>query len=692
LRFHPHAVLLVVVLALAGPAALADEVELHSGTVFTGTVEKETETEVVLRTDLGAMTIRKSRIKEIRRTGGGNGPATPGAPAAPPAAKAFSLDGVNPAVLPVVAGKTVFAVMKDGRVGAYAIPDGRRRWRSDVGRGKITGLAADSGALYLVTNDGHAARLNPSTGQVVWIANAGGAFAGAPLVFRRGLFAFQPNGGIVGIETADGKVRGRLGLPVVLDTPLGAAGDSIVFGTTGGLLMSVGEDGKKLGGAFETGTRWRGRGLASWLRTVTVASKEKIVSFETDRQKVTKRVPVAGLTSHPFAADATRVYVELAGALAALNIVNGRIAWRSYDVPRVLAMTVEARRLFVTTADDTVAAVSRMDGRLLWESPLGGRAASPPIPGGGTVLVALRDGRLRSYSGTDSPVPEPGREPPRPPAPVARTLHSPDGYSLTVPAGWSPSENATAGAVSLGFRPDAGSPRFDLESATERDLRLLEVTTYLAVLVTPAPDTSIEAQAKRYLSEEKAAAAQGEYGIESAAIDNVKLGSKQWTRVSLEQVVARDMLKGTFRKVALVRPLSGGQNVWVELKVPTRFMKIGIEDLTALATSLRPEKAADFTPSAEVAVAEAAVAALNRGDLEAFLPLLAEPLRRPVSEGKFEVAGRRIRLVTRMSMARGSRREVRLRIDTRSGTDFTGLTLSREAGRWVIIHLGGLMK
>jgi len=696
LRFRLTAVTLSFFLLLAATAARADTVVLKSGGKITGTIEKETETEVVVRTDLGLMKIRKSSIKEILRDSGGSGrsdEAAPVAPAAPGKPRRFALDHVNPAVLPVVVSDSVFAVLKDGHLGAWSVSTGKRRWLTEVGRGKIAGLAADPAAVYLVTKDGHAARLHAANGQMVWIANPGGNFAGAPLIFRRGLFAFQRDVGLVGIETANGEVRGRLPLPVALDTPLSAAGNSILFGTSTGLLMSIVDDGKKLGGATETKLRWRGRPVATWLRTAFVTSEGKLVSFGTDRQKIVKRLPVPGLVSHPFATDAIRAYAEIDGALCGLTIVTGRVAWRTTDVPRVTAVAMAGDRLYATTAGNTVAAISRADGKLLWSSSLGGRAATPPIPARDQVLVLLANGRLMSFrADSDAPVPPPEEtEKPRTPA-EPRMIHSADGYSLTIPDGWSASENATIGAISLGIRPVVKSPRFDVVKATERDRRLLEVSAYLAVALTPAGDTPVADRAKRILADEKAAAARGGYTLKGAKLGEVTLGGTKWTTVSFEQVVANDLLEGTLRKITLVRSFGDGRNVWVEMKSPSLYAKVVMEDLKTLARSLRRET--DYVPAEEVRVAEAAVAALNRGDLAALLPLLAEPLRERMADRakavKLLAKDRRVRLVLRMSLPRGSRREVRVRVDSKVGTDFAGLTLARESGRWVVIHLGGV--
>jgi hypothetical protein len=48
-------------------ASGGDEIELHNGNVIEGTIVRETETEVVIRTEGGEMTLRRSQIKSIER-------------------------------------------------------------------------------------------------------------------------------------------------------------------------------------------------------------------------------------------------------------------------------------------------------------------------------------------------------------------------------------------------------------------------------------------------------------------------------------------------------------------------------------------------------------------------------------------------------------------------------------------------
>ncbi|MEN8149655.1 MAG: PQQ-binding-like beta-propeller repeat protein [Planctomycetota bacterium] len=685
LRVYPLVVAILVSLLFAGTPVLADEVELHSGAVFRGTIEKENDAEVVIRTGLGAMTFPKADVKEIRRS---DRPA-PGEAEPAPEARSFSIEGISPSVRPVVLGDAVFAVEKDGHLAAWSIATSKRRWMSDVGKGGITGIAADPGGVYLLTREGQAARLNLSTGDLVWLAKPGGAFEGAPLLFRRRVFGFQTGRGLVSFESGNGSVRGRTELVVGRDTPLAATGAAILLGTVDGLLVRVENDGTEITGAVRTGYSWNGRDLAVSLRTVVVASRTgHLLSRAASERGKSRSVPVAGLAGHPFAADATRAYVELDGALTALNLVNGRVAWRSYGVPRVLAMAIEGTTIFVTTSDDTIAALSLRDGKILWSAALGGRPASPPLPSGRSALVLLEDGRAILFSGAPK---EPAETDPLRASPGATSeIHSPDGYRVRAPKGWAVSEGVTRGRVSLGFRPRSKASRFDREGATERDRSLLEVSAYLSVAVLPASKIPLEDRVKVYLHDEKLAADNGNHRLGKTETGAERLGGREWTRIRIQHIIGSDMLKGAFEKTALTTTLPDGRIVWIEGKVPELYGKAGAEDVIALAESLEPEKAEDFTPPADVAVAEAAVAALDRGDMKAFALHLSEPLRARVAGETVKVDEIRFRLLTRSSAPRGSRRTVRVRIDRKAGTSYTGLTLAKEQGRWVVIDLGAL--
>ncbi len=144
LRVYPLAVLVCVSVLFAAAPAFADEVELKSGAVFRGTIQKETDSEVVIRTDLGDMTFPKSGVKEIRRKGDGSSEEPADAPAVP-RARSFSIKGLSPTVRPVLVGDSLYAVRADGHLTAWSIATGKQTWMSDIGKGEITGLAADPG-------------------------------------------------------------------------------------------------------------------------------------------------------------------------------------------------------------------------------------------------------------------------------------------------------------------------------------------------------------------------------------------------------------------------------------------------------------------------------------------------------------------------------------------------------------------
>jgi outer membrane protein assembly factor BamB len=693
LRFHLIAAGTLILLFVFGAAATADEVVLKNGGVIRGTITTENDREVVIQTDLGPMKVSRSQVREIRRDGGAEPPMEGTTPAAGKKSP-WVVPGIDPKIVPVVASQKIFAVTKDGNLAAWPLNGSGGQepsWSAGEWKGRITGIAADPGGVYLVTSDGRAARVYPASGKTVWRANPGGSFAGAPLLFRRGLFAFQPNAGLVGIETANGKVQGRLKIPVELATPLAAAGASIVFGEREGRLISVSDKGRQTAGAVRTDAPFRGRAPAVWLNEVAITNGESLLTYDTGEQKVTRTKAVSGLRGQPFAASPKRVYAEVDGALAAIDPANGRIVWRCYDVPRVIAITIAGADLLALTADNTLAWLSNSSGRVRGSVALGSRPAGPAIYAGGRALVPLRNGTIREFEKPVGTAAAPvKRAPPRKAS--QRTVRSPDGYAIDVPGGWYLSEQATRGAVSLGFRPNPQAPQFDLKKGMEQRARVFEATSYLAILVVPAPKTSLKEQAARYLEEEKAAAKQGGFEVRHEKTNSMKAGGHEWLTIGLMQAVKSDNLKGNFQKLVMVRALDGKRNVWLEAKVPETFAKAAANDLLALAKSFRAEKPADFTPPPEVVVAEAFVRALDRKNVAQALEYLSEPLRVSFKTWLPPKERRRLRLMMRASLPRGQRLEVRVRIDTMSGTKFTGITVAREDGKWVVIDVGDLMK
>ncbi|MBE0618110.1 MAG: PQQ-binding-like beta-propeller repeat protein, partial [Proteobacteria bacterium] len=81
------------------------------------------------------------------------------------------------------------------------------------------------------------------------------------------------------------------------------------------------------------------------------------------------------------------------GPIACLDAATGKEFWRR-PLEAALGLAVGDERLYVSTAEGRVEALSREDGAPLWQTELDGGAATPPVAAGDTVVVGASEGSL----------------------------------------------------------------------------------------------------------------------------------------------------------------------------------------------------------------------------------------------------------------------------------------------------------
>lgn len=178
--------ILLAILSLTGSSASADVVVLRSGARLTGTVESESDTEIMLRTEIGLMRFAKKLVEKIERDG-----TEPPRGARLAGSEAWRVEGVVPEVPPAFSGSHAIVARREGGLTALHATDGSTAWDSSAGGTMVTGLSADPGGVYVATVAGELIRVRvaegPTRGRTMWSVSVRLPLVGAPLLHRRRL-------------------------------------------------------------------------------------------------------------------------------------------------------------------------------------------------------------------------------------------------------------------------------------------------------------------------------------------------------------------------------------------------------------------------------------------------------------------------------------------------------------------------
>lgn len=579
---------LVVVSTVRG-----DALELRSGGKISGEIEAETPDEVVIRTSVGVIRVGRSEIVRILRT---SNPAPDSREPLPSdgteqTGPRLRIKGVRPGVTPVATRGHLVLAMERGGLTTVDVSTGLKPAEFIVNPrlGPVTGLAADSGAIYITTKEGAVARIDRVNGRALWTTPLGSRVFGAPLLHRRWVFLVVPGRGLLSLESSTGVIRSTLPLDIEPDTPLVPAGAGVAIGGTDGRLLLISGDGREILSTIETSSRWFGRPPAVTLNRVAVAGKGKLLLIPLV-QGTSAREAAIGLMHHPLAADPSRVYCELMGTLTALTPLTGRVMWRATETGEVGRLTIGRTEILVTTSDGHLCAVSLGGGKTLWSVGLGAQGTCPPLQVAGRVAVVTERGECQILDPSNLPPDEdPVAEVVPAEVPKGR-FRSPDGYSIEMPRGWMVSKRLSKGRASVGLKPSEVGARKRFQGISEADLSELLQSGHVLIRVIPAGGESSSDLALGYLMEEQSHAREGNYRLGPPSITKSLMGGREWTQVdfSVDQEVPGG--SRTLHKRSLVERLPNDRAVWIELLAPEASREECLEDLERLVASFVMEE------------------------------------------------------------------------------------------------------
>jgi outer membrane protein assembly factor BamB len=253
---------------------------------------------------------------------------------------------------PIVAGGAVYTMDSDGVVSAFDLATGSRRWRTDTQGEKDRssnlggGLATGNGTVYATTGRADALALEAATGRIVWRKGFDAPGRSGPTLVNGRLFFTTLDDRLLALNAADGERVWSYQAATTATTVLTGAAPAVADG-----LVAAGF------GSGELVTVRAESGVLVWSDSLA-SSRGR--SSQLDLSAI-RGLPVI---------EQGRIYaIGIGGLLVSLDLRSGRRLWER-DAGGSEAPWLAGDWLFVQTTDQTLAAISKDDGRVRWVQDL----------------------------------------------------------------------------------------------------------------------------------------------------------------------------------------------------------------------------------------------------------------------------------------------------------------------------------
>jgi len=253
---------------------------------------------------------------------------------------------------PIVAGSRVFTMDSNGTVSAFDVQTGSPQWRTETQNENDRstniggGIAAADGVIYAATGRGEALALDAVKGAIKWRAWLDAPARSAPTVVEGKLFMPTLDERMVALSAADGKrvwsYQATASATIVLGEPAPAYSDGLLVGGFG--------SGDLVGLRADSGTLAWSDSLASARGRASIADLSAIRAVPVIVGNVVYAIGVSGL-------------------LVAIDLRSGRRLWER-EVAGQYMPWAAGDWLFVLTAEQQLAAIGRVDGRVRWITDL----------------------------------------------------------------------------------------------------------------------------------------------------------------------------------------------------------------------------------------------------------------------------------------------------------------------------------
>ncbi len=253
---------------------------------------------------------------------------------------------------PVIAAGRVFTMDSDALVSAFDLASGNRIWRTETRDDKDRstnlggGLAAVDGKVFATTGRADILALDAGTGVVSWRKSLGVPARSAPTVADGHLYVTTIDDKLLAFDAATGERLWAHQATASATTLLGAASPAVseglvVTGFGSGDLVTVRAE----------------SGALAWSDSLASARGRNSL------------VDLSAISGMPVV-DRGRVYaIGVGGLLVSLDLRSGRRLWER-EVGGSETPWLAGDWLFVQTIDQSLAAISRDDGRVRWITDL----------------------------------------------------------------------------------------------------------------------------------------------------------------------------------------------------------------------------------------------------------------------------------------------------------------------------------
>jgi len=330
---------------------------------------------------------------------------------------------------PLVAGTRVFTMDSDALVAAFDLETGRRIWRTETQDDKNRstnlggGLAVVDGVVYATTGRADALALDAATGAIRWRKPLGVPGRSAPTVAEGRLYATTIDDKLVALDASTGERLWAYQASNSATTLLGQSAPAVseglvITGFGSGDLVAVRTESGALSWSDSLASA-RGRNSLVDLSAISgmpVVDRSRVYAIGVGGllvsldQRSGRRLweREVGGSETPWLAGDWLFVQTIDQSLAAISRDDGRVRWIT-DLPRYdnpekrrdalfwTGPVLAGGRLVLAGSNETALSIDPSDGRILGRQALRGPAAVAPIAAAGTLFIVTDDGTLQAF-------------------------------------------------------------------------------------------------------------------------------------------------------------------------------------------------------------------------------------------------------------------------------------------------------
>ena len=327
---------------------------------------------------------------------------------------------------PVIEGGVVFTMDSGGQIMAFDAATGARKWRmatrgeDDDSTNVGGGMSVDQGVLYAVNGLADVLAIDAATGSVRWRRNTGTPARSAPTLAEGRLFYVTFDDRLLALDITDGRQIWAYQAPAATTSLLGQpapayADGLVVAGFGSGELATLRADsgGVAWTDSLAAAIGKNPAGELSTIRGLPAIAQGRVyaislgglclcIDLRSGRRLWEREI---GGSDNPWIAGDWLFVVTADQQIAALNRIDGRVAWVA-DLPRFeneekkrdpihwFGPVLVGDRLVVAGNNGKSLAISPYTGKTLGEQDLSGPASLAPAVADGTVFVVTDNGNL----------------------------------------------------------------------------------------------------------------------------------------------------------------------------------------------------------------------------------------------------------------------------------------------------------